>query len=63
MKDPMRDMPFPSSGAHGWRLEGGVLVPDVPAPAAPPAVQAPPPAAPTKTKPAAPRRTRRTRKE
>lgn len=59
MNDPMRDMPFPSSGKCGWRYEGGVLVPDVPAPAAPIAVAAPP-SAPAPKPTAAPRRTRRT---
>lgn len=63
MNNPFRDMPFPGSGQHGWRLQNGALVPDVPAaPVATPAAS--PPAKPprTKSKPA-PRRKARTRKE
>jgi hypothetical protein len=68
-RDPFRDMPFPSSGAHAWRVESGALVPDVPAAPAKQALPAPAvsaplrmPRKPTKSA-AAPRRNARTRKE
>lgn len=57
MKDPFRTMPFPGSGANNWRMDGGELVPDVPAPPIEPIAPAPL-RKPTKTS-AAPRRTRK----
>lgn len=64
--NPFRAMPFPSSGAHNWRLQSGALMPDVPAEPAPPApaTSAPlrMPRNPSKSA-AAPRRKARTRKE
>lgn len=59
--NPFTDMPFPGSGATGYRMQDGALVPDVPATVATPA-PAPAPMPPT-PKPAAPRRKARSRKE